>query len=327
MHLDPQRHVLYRAMSLDALARRLGVNVADAAVSVDTIRTRLKQVRDERAQPYVDRTLYAGWNALLASGFLAAARHLDAPAAAADALAALTRVWRDAHRDGAGLLHRAGDDASGYHVDDHAHMLLALLDAFEYTQDALWLERARTLAAVTLRRFATANGALRDRPADERGAVAALDRPYLPIADAPSPSANGAGALALLRLHALTSDEEWLRAGTSIVRAFAGSAGKLGSGAATYVKAVSWLTRPVTTVVVIEEDGGELFARALRSPRPRTVIRRFAPGALDVSALPQEIAAMVTAAAPRAYVCAGRTCAAPVSDAAALDTLLRDFTG
>jgi uncharacterized protein YyaL (SSP411 family) len=327
MHLDPQRHVLYRALSTEALARRLGISVDDAAARIATIRTRLKEVRDARPQPYVDRTLYSGWNGLVASGFLAAARHLDRDDAAEDALKALERVWRESFRDGAGLLHRAGDDASGYHLDDHAHVLLALLDAFEYTQDTAWLERARALADIMLRRFATATGALRDRPSDERGVVAALDRAYLPIADAPSPSGNGAGALALLRLHALVGDDRWLTAGTAIVRAFAGSANKLGSGAATYMKAVSWLTRPVTTVVIVDDEGSELFARALRSPRPRTVVRRFTPGAVDVSALPAEIAAMVTAAAPRAYVCAGRTCAAPVSDAAALASLLRDFTG
>jgi uncharacterized protein YyaL (SSP411 family) len=326
MHLDPQRHVLYRAMPIAALARMLGIDTEDAAARVEMIRARLKQARDLRPQPYVDRTVYSGWNALMASGFIAAARFLQRPDAAEDALRALTRVWRESWRAERGVLHRAGDDASGYHVDDQAHTLLALVDAFEYTQDAAWLQNARAVAGVMLQRFAE-NGALRDRPLHERGEVPSLDRPYLPIADAPSPSGNGAGALALLRLHAFTGDDRWLRGGESIVRAFAGSAAQLGSGAATYVKAVAWLTRPVTTVVVVEESGGDLLAAALCAPRPRTIIPRFDPGSVDVAALPPELTAMVTAAAPRAYVCAGRTCAAPVSGAAALAELLHTFTG
>jgi uncharacterized protein YyaL (SSP411 family) len=34
---------------------------------------------------------------------------------------------------------------------------------------------------------------------------------------------------------------------------------------------------------------------------------------------------MVTAEAPRAYVCAGRVCAAPTAEPAALERLLRSF--
>ena len=41
----------------------------------------------------------------------------------------------------------------------------------------------------------------------------------------------------------------------------------------------------------------------------------------------QELAAMITGEAPRAYLCAGRTCAAPVADADALEQLVREFRG
>ena len=83
MHLDPNRHVLYRALTSEQLAGRW----ADAPV--ETIRTRLKAVRDERQRPYVDESVYSGWSALVAAGFLAAARHLDVEAAGTAALRAL----------------------------------------------------------------------------------------------------------------------------------------------------------------------------------------------------------------------------------------------
>ena len=69
------------------------------------------------------------------------------------------------------------------------------------------------------------------------------------------------------------------------------------------------------------------FRTALGTYRPRTVLRRFAPDAVPAETLPPALAAMVSAEAPRAYVCAGQTCAAPVSEPDALAELLRTFKG
>jgi uncharacterized protein YyaL (SSP411 family) len=48
---------------------------------------------------------------------------------------------------------------------------------------------------------------------------------------------------------------------------------------------------------------------------------------VETRELPPELQAMITSDAPRAYLCAGRTCAAPVSDADALRQVLREFRG
>jgi uncharacterized protein YyaL (SSP411 family) len=328
MHLDRTRHVLFRALSMTALAHELGIPEAEAVARVERIRSALKAARDARPAPYVDVTLYAGWVALAAAGFIAAARFAHIAGAADTALRALERVWREGWREDVGMLHRIGDEGSGTHLEDQALILLALIDAFELTQQPHWLERADRVAAVLRARFADpATGALRDLPRDAAPVVAALDRAYFPIADAPAPSGNGAAALGLLRLHAYSGAAQHDEAARAILRAFAGSAAQLGSAAATWVKALAWATRPVTTVVIVEDSGGGLLAEALRSYRPRTVVRRFAPGAVAAEQLPAELRAMVDAAAPRAYLCAGRTCAAPVSDAPALAALLREFRG
>jgi uncharacterized protein len=330
MHVDSSRRVLFQALSLDDLAQQLGVDNDTAEWRVQAVRQRLKATRDARPRPYVDTTLYSGWTSLVASGFLAAARHLDHDDARGDALRALRRVWRDGFREGTGLLHRVGDDTSGVHLDDHAHAMLAFLDAFEVTQDPTWLADARLIGETMLQRFGDASGGgLLDRAADEPGVVAALDRPYLPVADAPAPSGNGSAALALLRLHALTGDAAPREHALAILRAFGGSAHRLGSSAATYVKATTWALLPVTTVVVVEDGAGgrQLLRAALRSYRPRTVVRRYDPDTVDPATLPPELRAMITGDAPRAYVCAGRTCAAPVADPDRLAEVLRTLRG
>jgi uncharacterized protein len=329
MHLDRSRHVLFRALSVESLAERTGVPIAEAEARVKRISERLKHARDRRPAPYVDRTLYSGWTSLVASGFLAAERFAGVEGAAETALRALGRIMREGFAPGEGVLHRVGDPGSGVHVDDQAHVLLALVDAFEHTQDRVWLEHATAVARVLRSRFRDPDtGALRDRPLDEAGIIATLDRAYYPIADAPSPSGNGAAALGLLRLHAYTGDQQVQDDARSILRAFAGSAAQLGSSAATWMKALAWHLRPVTTVVVVEETGGPMWASALRSFHPRTVLQRLDPARVQApDTLPPELAAMVTGEAPRGYVCSGRTCAAPAADAIELTERLHQFRG
>jgi uncharacterized protein YyaL (SSP411 family) len=331
MHLDPARHVLFRRLDSAEVASRMGLPAETVAQQLYEVRTRLKAARDERPRPFVDETLYTGWVALVASGHLCTARYLRDADALQSALSALDRIWAEAFDPVRGIAHRVGGTDTGEVLEDQAFVAKALLDAFETTQDAVHLERIRALLKPLLARFRDGeSGAFRDRPADASDDVGPLSRPLLPIADAPVPSGNGMMALVLLRLAALTHEEPWRDIALETLHAFGSSAPRLGSAASTYVKAVAWATLPVTTVVVVRDQGsaGEaLLDTALTTYRPRTVVRAFTPADVTPAVLPPELAAMVTLAAPRAYLCAGHTCAAPTHEPAELATLLRTFRG
>jgi uncharacterized protein YyaL (SSP411 family) len=331
MHLDPTRHVLYRRLEAEVIAQRTGISTDKTVVQLAEIKSRLKAARDERPRPYVDDTLYTGWVSLVASGHLAAARYLDSSVALERGLAALDRLWRAAFDPERGVAHRVGAPDTGEVLDDQAFLGKALLDAFEVTQQPIHLERARALFIPLVARFRdAASGAFRDRPLDSAGAVGALQLPLLPIADAPTPSGNGTVAITLLRFAALTHEERWRELAINTLAAFGNSAPRLASAASTCIKAVGWATLPVTTVVVVRKPGSAgdaLLRTALSVVRPRTVVRAFSPDALDRATLPPELAAMVSAEAPRAYMCAGHACAPPTHDAAELATLLRSFNG
>jgi len=331
MHIDPERRVLFRAADAETIAPRLDIGGAEAARTIEEVRGRLKRVRDARPRPFVDETLYADWVALVASGHIAAARWIGDDDAGAAALRALHRVLGEGWTDGVGLRHRVGDNESLPLLDDQAHTMLACLDAFEYTQDGQWLTRARALADVLLERFSDERtGAFRDRPLDAVADVEVLDQPMLSVADSPTPAGNSSAALGLLRLHALTQEQRYRDVAARVLRACAGSAQRLGGSASTFARALAWALLPVTTVVIVDTgdaEGDALFHAALGSARPRTVIRRIRAGALDPDSLVPELRAMVTGDVPRAYVCAGRTCAAPVSEPGALTQVLHTLRG
>ncbi|MGH7476177.1 MAG: thioredoxin domain-containing protein [Longimicrobiales bacterium] len=340
LHSDPDRHVLHSARSAEQIAEQLDPSESATIEDVlDQIARRLRAARNRRPRPYVDETIYVDWSAMLASGHIAAARFLGDADAGAAGLRALERLWRDGWQPGSGALHRVGDGASSGFLGDHAHLGRALLDAFEYTQRPEWLQRAAAVAAVLRDRFLAADGhGFLDRPRDEP-AIGPLAEPHLPITDSPEPSGNAIAAVALLRFAALTGDAAPRELAERILAGFAGTAAKIASAAATYFRAVDWAVSPTCTVVVVGNSAASdheppvllerepLLAAALATPRARTIVRYFSPRTVATETLPAELRAMVSGDAPRAYVCAGRTCAAPVGDAVELQRTLREFRG
>ena len=327
MHLDPSRHVLFEAMSVDEVANAVGRPESDVAEALESARAALKAARDQRPQPYVDTTLFAGWVALVASGHLAAARFAGLQEAGEAAIRALDRVWDEGWTEGRGVSHRVGDDDGVEQLADQAYVAAAAVDAFEWTQDPVWLERARKLVDVILTRFGHPDGGLTDRPADADAEVDVLGTPRLEITDSPEPSPTAVAALTLARFGALDHDSARVQAAESLLGAYAGSAPRFAVNAATYFRAVRWVVRPVTTVAVVEPDDGGLTDAALARYRPGTVVRRYAPDEVDPDQLPEAVAAMLTGEAPRAYVCVGTRCAPPVSEPDALRELLASFDG
>ncbi|MGQ0813356.1 MAG: thioredoxin domain-containing protein [Gemmatimonadota bacterium] len=316
MHLDQDRHVLYRA------------DESQGSQLIASAKQKLKRARDQRPQPYVDQTIYTGWSALVASGFIAAARYADHGSAGEHAVRALDRIWRDAFDDAHGIAHRVSDREAGEYLEDQAFVLQAMLDAFELTQDAKWLTRATQLADSTSRWYQDPNGAYRDRPRGAAAAAAVLEEPHYPIADAPTPSGNAVMALSLIRLHALTHERALLDRAEAVLAAFGGSASRITTAAVTYVRALDWFTAGTTSIVIVGSGAPAdepLLRAALSFYRPRAIIRYFEAGKVNVEQLAPELRAMVGADAPRAYVCAGQACAAPVDDPVRLIELLRTF--
>ena len=99
---------------------------------------------------------------------------------------------------------------------------------------------------------------------------------------------------------------------------------RFGSAAGTYLKALAWAVRDPVQVVVVGsgEIGRELLAVALRAHVPRLTVRWIEAGDVAAADLPAPLRAMVDATVPRAYVCVGRSCHAPVGEPAALARLL-----
>lgn len=276
--------------------------------------------REGRPEPFIDRRCYAGWNALAASAYLEGSWTLDRPELADTAVAALHYLWGTMRAPEGGLYHYhdgRGPGAPGI-LADQALAARAFLDAYEVTGDAVQFERAAALARFIAERFASPGGAgfydLWDA-AEDVGRLAERQR---------LAQDNAVCAEVFLRLHALTQEEEHRRTAQKTLEAFAGVYENLGPFAASYARVVDVCLNPPPEIRIVgpAAAAGALHRAALRVPVPGRSVQLLDPGRdaglLEALSLPGE-------PVPAAYVCAGKTCSAPVLDPSGLQAAVESL--
>lgn len=311
MQHNPAKNVLYTAVAVDRIAGQLGRSEAETARLLAAAEAKLRSARARRPAPFVDRTRYANWNAMLASALLRAAPVLDDSWAAEHAVATLRRLRAESPEPDA-VPHTPGGP-TGF-LEDQVQAATAALDAYEATGDEAWLTWAEAIANRVWRDYRAPDGGLIDRAGSAgEGLLAA---PVKPIEDAPTPSANGVAGVVLSRLAELTGDPTWRDRTGELLRVFAGRAGELGLHAATYLSAVDWHLTPATHLVVVgpadDPLACEMHREALRTFAGRRVVQRV----IDQPArpLPPAVRGML-GGGPRTagYTCRAAACTVPAT--------------
>jgi len=301
MHHNPAKNVLYVRAGLEETARRLNLSEGHVRELLASAKKKMYAARLARPTPYVDKTVYAGWNAMCISAYFRAARVLELDDARKFALRSFDRLLAEGIDKGArpAVEPEAGKTARPTpalptlrHViaysdpraerrdthgvlDDYAFTVLACLDAYETTSAMSYFRFARTIADSMIARFYDGlSGGFFDvaraetgQSGDEQNALGILGTRRKPFQDSPTPAGNSAAAIALLRLHSYTNDSSYREKAEQTLELFAGAAGQMGMFAATYGLAVMHSTEPHTQVVVVGQDetATRLYRVALRS--------------------------------------------------------------
>jgi hypothetical protein len=314
MHHNPAKNVLFMAATVSALATRTGRSADEIRATLERARAKLLAAREARPAPFIDRTRYANWNAMMASAMLRAGFVLGDEDARRHALLTMTRIRSERVSEDA-VAHTPGG-VTGL-LDDQVQVAAAALDAHEATGELEWLTWAeRLMDRVWADYWDERVGGLFDTARDRGAEPGLLPARAKPVQDTPTPSPNGVAGIVFARLHELTGEARWRERGLAVLRAFAGRAGELGLYAAAFLLAIDWLLSPTTHLVIVGDPGDpvadEMQAEALATFVPRRVVRRIAPKDAATQPLPPAMAGMVAAArAPRAYACTGTSCRAP----------------
>jgi uncharacterized protein len=316
MHHNPGKNVLYVATSIAQLAPRLGKSEEEVTRLFQAAQAKLRLERARHPPPFVDRTRYTNWNAMMASAMLRAGAVLTDEWARGHALLTLQRLRQDSREPDA-VAHTPGG-VTGL-LDDQVQTAAASLDAYEFTGDPEWLDWAERLMDRVWRDYADGEtGALFDTAPGQSDRLGLLPARAKPIQDTPTPSPNGVAGVVAFRLHELTARAEWRERGEALVRAFAGRAAELGLHASSYLLAADWQLNPATHLVVVGDDNDSnahaMHQAALARFVPRRVVQLLQRAA-EPSRLPAPLRGMLgTSVTTRGFACTGTSCSSPATD-------------
>ena len=332
MHHDPAKNVLYQRAPVDEISRRLGKSESEVRTSLLSAKQKMYAARLRRPVPYIDKTIYVNWNALCISAYLTAARVLELDDSRRFALRSLDRLLGEGWDINRGLAHVISySEASPSSaripglLDDYAYAVLACLDGYESTADLRYFKFGQEIANSMIARFydETAGGFFDSELHD--GALGALSARRKPFQDSPTPAANPAAAIALLRLHGLTNTAEYRDKAEATLEVFAGMAEQYGMFAGTYGIAAARFSQAHTQVVILEQNVNDAAAKDLE----RAALSKFALNKSVVSLPLSAVAARNLPAAlaetiPNlpavhegktcAVVCSNFVCQQPISD-------------
>ena len=321
MHHNPQKNVLHVGATLDTIATTNKISRDDARALVETAARKMYAARLERKTPYIDKTIYVGWNAMCISAYIEAGRVLKREETLAFALKSLDRILT---AFSAGELHRVVAYSEGTTaapipavLEDYALVANACLDAYEATGSLTYFTTAQQLTdAMVARFYDSVSGAFFDTERDP-AAIGALATRRKPLQDSPTPSGNSVATIVLLRVAALTDLDIYADKAEDTLESFAAIVEHFGIYAATYGLALRRAVSGITQVCIVGTDtkAHELEAAALRGYAANRSILSLP----DLDALPPALAATLTNLPAQqgsyAVICKGRSCFPPVHTA------------
>jgi uncharacterized protein YyaL (SSP411 family) len=347
MHHKPERNVLHRKYSLDEIARETGKPVDELRGLIESARRKLLAARAERPTPFIDRTLYTGWNAMAITAYLEAAPVLRMKSCRDFALLTLRRLLAEAWsgEDYLGHViayppHKDADTTTAAErvpgtLDDYAFTIHACIDGWLASARMEFFNAATRLADAMIARFYDKTaGAFYDTAVPQDGSMplGALAARRKPLQDSPTPAGNPTAALALLRLEALSGRKEYREIAEETLANFAGIVGHFGLYAGSYGLAAERLLLDPVQVIVFGSGPKAARFEALAEARyaVNKTVMRVAPFRLVPGGVPPVLEEMLLQVPPakgnevRAIVCRGRTCLPPITDA---EELLKALEG
>ena len=336
MHHNPAKNVLHVKLSLEEVAEQMHLPVESLRPLLVSARSRLLEARGKRLTPFIDRTLYTGWNAMAVTAYLETGRVLRLDAPRDFALRTLNRLLNEAW-DGAQTLNHViaypndgpPADAVFGALDDYAFTVNACIDAWFSSGEMSFYHAAVKLADAMIARFYDRTaGAFYDTAAAAPGStpLGALGARRKPLQDTPTPAGNPTAASALLRLETLSGRSEYREIAEDTLASFAGIVEHFGLYAGSYGLALERLLLDPVQVVVVGSgpEAARLEAIAVARYGINKTVMRIAPFRLVPGGIPEALAEMLLQVPPPegaevwAIVCRGRTCLPPITDAEAL---------
>ncbi|MFP4429411.1 MAG: thioredoxin domain-containing protein [Desulfovermiculus sp.] len=221
-------NILHLPLPLDQAAESLGLGPENLSSQLETVRSKLLTVRNQRVRPLLDDKVLTDWNGLMIAALAKAGRILGNDEYTRAAKRAARFILENMHQNGR-LLHRYRDRQAAIPgmLDDYAFFIQGLIQLHAATAERQYLDTARELTRDCLTHFWDQDhGGFYLTPDDGEDLVT---RPK-EVTDGAIPSGNSVMLSNLLRLGRLTDDAELSQKANDLIAAFSGTVAKIPAG-------------------------------------------------------------------------------------------------
>ena len=314
-------NILHLKEALPDLAGGLGVPEKQLRQRMEKNRAQLFEVREKRVRPFKDDKILTDWNGLMIAALAKAGPVLGEPRYTAAAVRAADFILRELKAENGRLMkrYRKGNAGLPAHLDDYAFTVWGLLELYEATLEATYLQEALRINDQMIAHFwdDTDGGFYMTADDGEKLLLRSKD-----IYDGAIPSGNSVATLNLLRLGHMTGRQDYLKKAEGVTRAFSGSVNRYPAGHTHLMVALQYALNPNYEVVIVGRPGTEdtrAMLAALRKP--------FLPGKVVLlRPADKKTSAAIIRLAPytefmiakngraTAYVCTNFVCKLPTTD-------------
>jgi uncharacterized protein YyaL (SSP411 family) len=309
---------------LAATAARLQMSVSELHNRLEASRQRLFAVRQLRPHPFKDDKILTDWNGLMIAALAKAGQALEQPTYITAAQHAADFVLQTLRDDQGRLLkrYRAGQAGLPAHINDYAYVIWGLIDLYEATFEARYLQAAIDLQQSMLQYFwDTQEGGFFYTASDSE----VLLQRAKAVQDTSLPSGNSVAALNLLRLERMTANTTFARHASALLQAFSSQVAPSPSLHTLLMSALDFAIGPSFEVVISgmrQNPDTLVMLRALRHPFLPNKVVVFRPGDTPAPAIvalaPYTQTQKPLQGKATAYVCQNYVCNRPTTDPRAM---------
>jgi uncharacterized protein YyaL (SSP411 family) len=294
--------------------------------TLERARRNLYLSRLRRPRPATDSKVLTSWNGLAISALAVSSQILKDEAYSRAAETAARFVLEHITKGGRLLRRFAGGEAAlDGTLEDYAFFVQGLLDLFETSSDPAWLRESKGLTKLMI-------GSFEDREnggffLSTEGVPGRIKESY----DGPTPSGSSVAVLNLIRLYALTGDEDFRSTAEKALKFFGDDVERAPSGHTTMLVALDLLLNGVREIVVsapnakaVEEMKAEVFRNFIPD---KAVLAATRDTYRELSELSSLLNGRKPTSKARAFVCQNFTCKLPAYSPAALKAQLEERKG
>ncbi|CAG0960822.1 MAG: thioredoxin domain-containing protein [Candidatus Methanoperedens sp.] len=295
-----------------------GFPIADIEKSIESSRSKLFEVRENRIHPGKDDKILTDWNGLMIAALAKASQAFHEPEYAENAQKAADFIITKMRNPKGGLYHRYrdGETAIPGFLDDYGFFVWGLLELYEATFEIRYLQAALEFNEYLLTHFwdAKAGGFFITSDDAENILIRKKD-----IYDGAVPSGNAVAMLNLIRLGKITADPELERKAEATGQAFSRIVGQAPAGYTMLMSALDFTIGPSSEVVIagdLQADDTMDMLKALRKEFIPNKVVMLRPNEeseiMRISGYTKSLSSKGGKAT--AYVCRNFSCRLPVTE-------------